>query len=443
VPAQQAKPVGTVTKGLFHVKKPTQLVGLRRSTLARLGAVFSRKVLTAAVCLVAALGFAFYAFHHPMDYRVYFYGARGVFEGTRPVYGLNSGLGWPMHYRYPPLFLLLFTPFAILPLAWGAAVWVLLKIAVLGLLLKQVFERRLRPAATSSTDRVLAGGGPLTVSPRSLVVPALFIAPYLVEDFRYGNAQFFIFALSVAALLLIDKRPVLSGASLALGISVKVWPLFFVPYLAVRRKWREVGYTLAFVGLFALLPAFYFGFSGNLGLLGEWFTQEGHTQLSESEIWFPNQSLRGELMRYLTAIDYSQVPDSNYAQVNILSLNASLVKLIWLVFSIACYAGFLGLANRRRHTPDWLGQGLAFCLIAILEPFTQKYAIVILFWPAIILASTEWKPERQYLLYLAAVLALVQPLTPGANTQRLLQVLGLDFAAAALVTAVFAIACLE
>src|SRR5262249_44713304 len=151
------------------------------------------------------------------------YGARGVFEGTRPVYGLNSGLGWPMHYRYPPLFLLLFAPFAKLPLAWGAAVWALLKIVVLVLLLKSVFERRLRPAiSTYSTDHVVAG-----FRLRSLVVPALFIAPYLVEDFRYGNAQFFIFALSVAALLLAGKQPVLSGASLALGISVKVWPLFF------------------------------------------------------------------------------------------------------------------------------------------------------------------------------------------------------------------------
>src|SRR5438105_2500818 len=123
------------------------------------------------------MGFVYYASGHPMDYRVYFYGARGVFGGTRPVYGLNSGLGWPMHYRYPPFFLLIFAPFAMLPLAWGAAVWLLLKIVVLVGLLRTAFERL-----------VIAGGGPLTVSPRSLV-PLLFITPYLMEEFRYGNAQ--------------------------------------------------------------------------------------------------------------------------------------------------------------------------------------------------------------------------------------------------------------
>jgi hypothetical protein len=148
-------------------------------------------------------------------------------------------------------------------------------------------------------------------------------------------------------------------------------------------------------------------------------------------------------MRYLTPIDYSQVPDSNYKQVNIMSLSPSLIRMMWAVISIVCYVGFLWFASGRRHVPDWLGQGLAFCLIAILEPFTQKYALAILLWPAVILASAEWTHRRHYLLYGAAILALIQPLVPGADAQRLLQVLGLDFAAAALLTMLFATAWLE
>src|SRR5713226_4568303 len=112
-----------------------------------------------------------------MDFRVYYYGARGVFDGTRPVYGPASGLGWPMHYRYPPLFLLLFAPFAMLPLAWGAAVWLILNVAVLGMLLRAMLERRLKPPTTQSSNHVVPGSGPLTVHPRSLVFPFLFITP--------------------------------------------------------------------------------------------------------------------------------------------------------------------------------------------------------------------------------------------------------------------------
>ena len=370
-----------------------------------------------------AVGFAYYMAGHPMDFRVYYYGARGVFDGTRPVYGPASGLGWPMHYRYPPLFLLLFAPFAMLPLAWGAAVWVVLKIAVL--------ERGL----------TVSGPPPATTWSPSFVVPFLFITPYLIEEFRYGNAQFFVFALSAVALLLERKRPVVGAASLALGISIKVWPLFFVPYLAVRRNWKMVGYTLAFVVVLTMLPGFYFGFGRNAGLLKEWYAQEMQTQLGESEIWFPNQSLRGALMRYLTFVDYSKVPDSNYAQVSIVTLDPEIVRLVWLLIALTVYVGFLWLANRRRETDGWLDHGLAFCLIAILEPFTQKYALAILLWPALAASGLVSKRGFRTVLYSATILVLIQPLTPGATAQRLLQVLGLDFAAAALLTVALAAAC--
>src|SRR5213593_6413 len=89
----------------------------------------------------AALLAALYVAQHPMDFRVYYFGAWGVFDGTRPVYGRASGLGWPMHYRYPPLFLLLFTPFAVPPLPIGAAVWVLLKCAALVALIRSIWRR--------------------------------------------------------------------------------------------------------------------------------------------------------------------------------------------------------------------------------------------------------------------------------------------------------------
>src|SRR5262249_33973381 len=153
-------------------------------------------------------------------FRVYYFGARGVFDGTRPVYGRESGIGWPMHYRYPPLFLLLFAPLATLPLAWGAALWVLLKIVVLVMLVRAILKAQ---PATSNFNL------------HSFTVPVLFITPYLIEELRYGNVQFFVFALTAVAVLQVRERPALAAASLALGISIKVWPLFFLPYMVVRR----------------------------------------------------------------------------------------------------------------------------------------------------------------------------------------------------------------
>src|SRR5438067_8530636 len=134
-----------------------------------------KKIWLAAGFAVIALGFAYHVAAHPMDFRVYHFGARGVFDGTRPVYGQASGLGWPMHYRYPPLFLLLFAPLAALPLGWGAAIWVTLKIIVFVVLLR-VMLCRLQPAGAR---------GPSW----SFGIVFLFFTPYLFEDFRYVISQ--------------------------------------------------------------------------------------------------------------------------------------------------------------------------------------------------------------------------------------------------------------
>jgi hypothetical protein len=371
------------------------------------------KTFLALGILALAVGFAYHDYFHPMDFRVYYYGAQGVFDGTRPVYGPASGIGWPMHYRYPPLFLLLFSPLTLLPLGWAAAVWVVLKVGVLILLVRAISDEDVT----------------------TILPSVLFITPYIVEEFRYGNAQFFVFALTAAGLLYARAKPWRAAGSLALAISIKVWPLFFIPFLAARREWKVVSCTILFVLVLALVPSAYFGAAGNVRLVHQWFTQEFHTQLNENEIWFPNQSLRGVLMRYLTVVDYSQVPDTNYPQVNLTALKPTTVRSLWIILAGTIYIGFLFHATSRRGEPGLVDHALAFCLLALLEPFTQKYALAVLLWPALVSADFLKDGRTRILVYGAAVLALIQPLAPGANAQRLLQTLGLDFAAACLLTA--------
>src|SRR5437764_1365521 len=192
-----------------------------------------KKIWLAAGFAVIALGFAYHVAAHPMDFRVYHFGARGVFDGTRPVYGPASGLGWPMHYRYPPLFVLLFAPFAWLPLSISSATWFLLKCTVLAFLVAAVYDRRFfqEPAVIDRRYKE--------------IIPLLIAAPYVLQDLRYGNAQFFVFALTAFALLFSKEKPMLAASSLALGIAIKVWPLFFIPYLLVRREWKFVTAALA------------------------------------------------------------------------------------------------------------------------------------------------------------------------------------------------------
>src|SRR5580692_6785636 len=38
-----------------------------------------------------------------IDFRGYWYAVRALTDGSRPLYGPSSGIGFPMYYRYPPV----------------------------------------------------------------------------------------------------------------------------------------------------------------------------------------------------------------------------------------------------------------------------------------------------------------------------------------------------
>jgi hypothetical protein len=114
-----------------------------------------------------------------------------------------------------------------------------------------------------------------------------------------------------------------------------------------------------------------------------------------------------------------------------------------MVLAGGLYVAFLFLANRRRHGDGWLDHALAFCLVALLQPFTQKYALAVLLVPALLTSGLMKDRRLRLLMCSATILVLIQPLAPGAGAQRLLQVLGLDFGATLLLTIGIALSALS
>jgi hypothetical protein len=386
------------------------------------GRVF--RVLTAALVLTGIGALSYVAARRTVDFPVYHYAARKMLGRTGPIYGPQSGIGWPQVYRYPPLFLLLFIPFALLPLRLAAIIWAALKFAALGLLARALFYRL----------RTQGLGFPLLS-----FLPAL---PYLAVEFHYGNAQFFIFALVGAALLWVEERPVRAACALALAISMKVWPLFFVPYLVARRRTSVAALAVALTVVLTLLPAGYFGWRANASLLHQWADQELGVSSTAGEpaiVGFPSQSLHSVMMRFFVSLDYAALTDSNYPKLNLGDFDPRIVELLWLLLAAAGYAGLLFLA--RRSKPDDLTlHSAAFCVLLLLQPFTQTGDLVILFWPiAVAVAAlrddTDLPAWARTALCLAMSVMVLKPLVPDRNAQRLFQVLGMDFAATLLLAA--------
>jgi hypothetical protein len=374
------------------------------------------------------------------DLRVYYYASRVLIEHHGQLYGSLSGIGWPQYFRYPPFFLLAFLPFAFLPFKAAAAVWVALKCAVLYALVRALGHR--------------------CDFPRTglwWLVPVLLCAGFWLQELILGNVQFLVFAVVAAGLLAIDRAEWRGAFLLALGVALKIWPLFFMPYIAVRKGVRAALLMAVFLGGLMLLPAAYFGWSGNVSLFRDWITQERSTSTLTAEAWFPGQSLAGVMERYLTVMDYSKWPDRNYVQLHLLHLNPRLVELIWYALAGAAYLGLLWLARKvsehgKLESPILSGvlltDALAFCAMLLLLPFAHRIAFVVLLWPAIIAAALLARPgfpspRSKMLIWVAVAIETIEPLLSSAKMQRLFQVIGVDFWAASILTAGLLMAWME
>jgi hypothetical protein len=319
-----------------------------------------------------------------------------------------------MVYRYPPLFLCLFRPLAFLPLAAVVGIWAASKVLLLEFLV-WAWYRRYPPSRL----------GP------ALLITGLLLLPYLVYELQVGNVQFFLVEIVCLALLLCDEHPFPSSLLLGLATAVKVWPAFLLPFLAVRGRgrWRVGAQTLIATGVFTVMPGFWLGWRNLFHLLTQWFLHEQRINALLGDRWYPSQSLRGVMLRYLTQMDYSGLPDQNYRYVNFVSLPSWEVRQFWLVLAIVL--GLLALVWVYRCAHDGAAYSIFFCSLLIIEPNVQRLAFATLLWPILYagIVMTDQKAPRftRWLLIGAAAVAVVEPLVPGAASQRLAQVLGIDF----------------
>jgi len=349
-----------------------------------------------------------------MDLHAYHAAARSYFLLSGPMYGPNQEFGWPMIYRYPPLFLCLFRPFASLPLSVAAGIWAALEPLVLGPLLRVWYHRY----------------SPTRLGP-ALGISALLLLPYLLYELQVGNVQLFLVEMVCLALLLCDEHPFVASLLLGLATAIKVWPGFILPFLAVRGRgrWRIGVQSLAAAGFFTVLPGVWLGWNNLFHLLKQWFVQERQISALLGDRWYVSQSLRGVMLRYFTRMDYSGLPDQNYRQVNLVSLPSWEVRQFWLMLAIVL--GLLALVWIYRCASDGAAYSIFFCSLLIIQPNVGRAMFVTLLWPILYagIVLTDQKAPRftRWVLMGAAAVAVLEPLVPGAASQRLGHVLGIDF----------------
>jgi hypothetical protein len=388
-------------------------------------------LILACSVVVALLGFLF--IRNLIDFPVYYAAGRSLLSGRSDLYAPDFAMGRVMGYRYPPFFVIALAPLWLAPYSVAAYIWYLLSVLeIMGCVL--------------IVTRTFA---PLQASKKIWILVALATAQYFVMVLHYGNAHLLaIFLLFASLYFFLQRKDVVAGLLMALAITIKLTPVLLLPYLALKRKWKPLVAVCVFLIAINLMPSAYFGFRGNNELLAGWYRHVVASQEFHEDNGPINLSLKGQLRRYLSPVDYSQRVDGDvhYPAINLASLSREQLVEVWAVIAAGLFAGVLFLIWRGPgSSQDGVQQGdldrgrlshefsLMICLMLLVGPLTSKIYFIALLWPAACLASfavhskaREGKVAMR-VLGVVAFINLVLPLLPGRSIQRVLLVLGVDF----------------
>ena len=397
--------------------------------------------IAAAIVLVAAMGVVFV--RNFTDFFVYYTAGQSLLSGRTDLYASDFARGVVMDYRYLPVFLLTFAPLSMAPYPIAAWVWHLLNTAAIALGVASI--------ASLCSELPYSRAKVWTVA-------FLIVVPYFAMALDYGNVHLIVTALMFAGLALaVRGRDLSAAALLAVAITVKLIPALLLPYFAITRRFKLLGLMAIITVAINLLPSIYFGVGGNRNLITRWFDHVIVGQEFHETNGPINLSLKGQLRRTFTKVDYTQRVDGDYryAAVNVAALSTSAVDRVWMAISAFVFAGGLVLIWISARTHGLVGPstdirvvmlqiGLLICLMLFVGPLTSKVYLVALLWPVVAIGVAAWDQDviRRALIAVAIASAIL-PLLPGRTMQRLLLVAGVDFYVSTAILALVAYALLR
>src|SRR2546428_487207 len=103
--------------------------------------------------------------------------------------------------------------------------------------------------ALAEVARSLGRAGRLPFVWSAVAVPFLFTARLFDDNLQHGQINALLLFLCLFAFVLFrEQRLIAGGLALALAASLKAVPVLLLGYLAYKRRWRELGWTVAFLG---------------------------------------------------------------------------------------------------------------------------------------------------------------------------------------------------
>jgi len=329
------------------------------------------RILLIVLALVSLVGLFTTRVQRKMpDFEVY-YTAAARAHAAQPLYRAEDG---HFQFKYLPVFALIASPLALVPLSAAKAAWFGVS-AVLMLVLLWLSLRAL-PAVHRPPALLLAG---------TFVAMAKFYAHELV----LGQVNLLFGVLAVLAIVWLRRgRDAGAGVLLALAVVVKPYGAIFAPWLAAGRRTTAFASMLGALALLLLVPAVSYGWAGNLRLLASWW--QTVTATTAPNLMNPDNVSVGSLFaKYL-------------GQGTTSTLLAALTTLALLALTGVVIAG-----RGRIGGPETLEGSLLLLLIPLVSPQGWDYVLLIS-TPAVMLLLDYFDSLPRGLRYAtAAAIAIV------------------------------------
>jgi hypothetical protein len=281
-----------------------------------------------------------------------------LLAGQNPYQWIGTcGVLW--HTPHPPAWLLLITPFMLLPISWGVLAWDLAAlVALAGALAVVAAELRLR------------------LSPWGAALALAFIIfwPPLLGTLLEGQVSTVLLLLCALAWRWTRHgKTAHAGLALGLAAALRLFPALLVIYFALRRDWRAVlaaGAAFAVASL-ALLPIV------GVSSYAAYLTREVPASTADWIAHPHNTSLSGVVYHVLGS--FSE-----------LTGEASLPRMLGILLGAALVAALLVVSYQRRSAPlvqdeaTWLAYIPAAMLVT---PLMWIHYYVLLLLPLAVLAA--------------------------------------------------------
>jgi hypothetical protein len=287
-----------------------------------------------------------------VDFEVDQLAATRVVAGA-PLYRESDG---HFQYKYLPAFAVAMIPLAVIDIEAAKAIWYAISVGLLILFVQQ------------SVD-----GLPARRRRRKTLywLVALCILKFVIYELINGQFNLPLAVLAMSGLGAARAgRPKLAGALIAAAVFVKPYALVFLPWLAVAVGATAVASFGAVMVAGLLVPIVFYGWSGNLALLGGWL----HTVTSTTE---PNLLLRHSIS--FAAMWAKWLEPGRAASLAAAASALAAGVLVFLVWR----------SRRKTSEPDFLEFSLLLLLIPLLSPQGWDY-VLLLGTPAFVCLIDRW-----------------------------------------------------